>query len=577
MSPLARLRRCSLLALLALPCVAAPSDAVAQKPGAGERERERRPSKRMAAPAPVYDFAAEAIDANLLNPDAASLGATPGGAQDIGYARDRAAAGEIPHPNTFTPEGLFSEHDLPVAAGSRCAQTLCVRGEAIEATLLAQPEVRYLAQLGFASGLDPKTFQRAPLNLVVIVDRSGSMSGQPLELVRKSLHEVVRRHLRPGDRIAIVGYHSNAHIVLPSTPADQRRQINAAIDQLVSEGATALEDGLKLGFQVARQSKRGFRGTTRVMLFTDERPNVGRTDAGSFMAMAEQAAREGIGMTTVGVSTHFGAELATKVSSVRGGNLFFFPDANEMTKKFEESFDTMVTELAYDLKLTVRPAPGVKIAGVYGIPGAALKWQGDAIELDVKTIFLSRKKGAIYLGFAPSGSANLPATPVAAGARVGHVALGYVDTSGHQVREGVNLTRAHGSAASLGLTRGRLLVDEITTLRKATELHHEANDQEGAYRLVHALAGQFRHLQDPTLAGERALVLNLEATLARLSGHAGEADPEVKLDRVSGLPPKPSAVIPASATRHNLPQRSGPRNPMPVRGPQRFDLDGLTP
>ncbi|MCB9748726.1 MAG: VWA domain-containing protein [Myxococcales bacterium] len=544
-APRAVLRTLSVAAALAL-CSALPA-ADASPP----RDKEKR--HKMAAPAPatsVYDFEMDAVDGAMLNPYAApssaSMGATPGGAQDIGYARDRIKDGEVPHPNAFTPEGLFSEHDLPLGPGAhaqKCQQTLCVGGEAIASSLLVQPEVGYLAQLGFSSGLDPKTWKRAPLNLVVVVDRSGSMSGQPLELVRASLREVVQRHLRPGDQLAIVGYHSVAHVVLPSTPIRQRRAIDAAIEQLVSEGATALEDGLRLGFKVARDSARGFQGTTRVMLFTDERPNVGRTDAEGFMAMATRASLQGIGLTTVGVSTQFGAELAQKVSSVRGGNLFFFPDAAKMQDKFRDAFDTMVTELAYDLKLTVRPSPGVKIAGVYGIPGSALRWQGDAIELDVATIFLSRKKGAIYLAFAPAGSSSLPTRPLALGASVAHVGLAYEDTAGRQHRQGVALAQVAPERAGLGLRRGRLLVDEVSALKRATELHHENNDQEGAYQLVHSLASRMRHVQDSALHEERDTVLELERTLARLSGHAGEPGPASPVvDRVSGLPQRPAAI-----------------------------------
>ena len=107
--------------------------------GAPERERERE-RERAVHQSPMkmnaYDFSADAIDG--------SMGATPGGAQDIQYFRDRVKAGEIPHANTFTPEGLFSEHDLPLAAGRACDQTLCTVGEATGAALIAQPEVQYL-------------------------------------------------------------------------------------------------------------------------------------------------------------------------------------------------------------------------------------------------------------------------------------------------------------------------------------------------------------------------------------------------------------------------------------------------
>lgn len=470
---------------------------------------------------------------------APSMGATPGGAQDVAYFRDRVADGELPLPQTFTPEGLFSEHDLPVSTTGGCQLTFCVETESMPVSLLVANDVEFLGQLGFSSGLDPKTFKRAPLNLVAVVDRSGSMDGAPLELVRASLREVVGQ-LGPDDQISIVGYESTAHVMLRPTQIQDRKAILRAIDDLVSGGATAMEDGLEVGFELAERSAKKFQGSTRVMLFTDERPNVGRSDAGSFMAMARAASKRGVGLTTIGVSTHFGAELAQQISSVRGGNLFFFPDAHAMRDKFADEFDTMVTELAYELELAVAPAPGLKITGVYGVPGTALEWRDDTIVLNVETIFLSRRKGAIYVGLSRDGNANLPQQQLAPGDVIGQVQLRYEDAGDGKTRKTqAAFALVDRSAAGLGLTRGELLVDEATTLRRAMQLHHETNDQEGAYQLVRALHGRLRQAQDPELASERELVARLEDTLAQASGHAGESGPDaVKIDAITGLPPR---------------------------------------
>ena len=520
-SPSAALRLLTGLALCAATLL--PGLADGRSP---PRDDDERRHKSMAHPAPAmsYDFAD-------------SLGATPGGAQDISFFRDRVAAGEVPHANTFTPEGLFSEHDLPLTTRSKCAQTLCATGEAIASGLLVQPEVRYLAQLGFSSGLDPKTFKRSPVHLVAVIDKSGSMSGQPLELVKESLLKVLSQ-LGPDDELSIVLYGDRSHVYMQPTAIRDRPAIARQISGIASAGSTNMEEGLAVGFQLATSHK--FAGSTRVMLFTDERPNVGNTDARSFMGMARDASRAGVGMTTVGVGVQFGAELATAISSVRGGNLFFFPDAPKMQKVFEEEFDTMVTELAHDMQLELRPAKGLKIAGVYGIPGKALKWiDGGAISLSIETIFLSRKKGAIFVALASDTAPGLPETQVAPGTAVANVKLDYRERGGQQIRSAVALTTVPAAAASVGLVRGRLLVDQSTTLSKAATLHHEKNDQEGAYQAVHTLASIYRTTVDPTLADERTLVFNLERTLAKLSGHAGEpSTPLAGVDRVTGLPPR---------------------------------------
>jgi len=483
----------------------------------------------MRSPAPTMSF--EAMDV------AGEMGVTVGGAQDINYARDRIAAGEVPHPNVFTPEGLFSEHDLPIAARGPCRDTICADGVAARASLIAQPDVRYLAQLGFSSGLDPDTWRRAPLNLVAVVDTSCSMGGGPIETVRESLIEVADR-LGPQDRLSVVRYSDVVETVLPPTSPTNGAAIARGVERLRIAGSTYMEAGLKAGYALARRSAPGFDGTTRVMLFTDERPNVGRTDADSFMTMAEAAARAGVGMTTVGVATHFGAELAQKVSSVRGGNLVFFPDVATMKDTFAEDFDTLVTELAHDLRMEVAPGAGLEIAGIYGIPGEAMEWGDDgSIRLEVATLFLSKRKGAIYVALAPAGDSALPLRKYAPDAQIASVRLSYSPLEGRRVDRAVSMPLVRDSELGDGLLRGRLLVDEITTLKAATALHHEQNDQEGAYQLVHALASIFRSSADPTLAEERAMVFDLERTLAGLSGHAGE--PEVAQSprhKVTGLP-----------------------------------------
>jgi len=453
----------------------------------------------------------------------ATMSATPGGAQDVAFFRDRVRSGEVPHPSVFTPEGLFSEHHLPAAKGRQCRALLCPTSEATDARLLAHPDVRFLGQLGFATNIDAEKFERAPLDLVAVVDRSGSMSGV-LSLVRQSLLEVVDQ-LGPNDRISIVAYGDRAQVLLRPMPVDpsHRQRIVAAIRQLESGGSTAMEDGIRKGLQVARRNQ--LRGrTSRIMLFTDERPNVGVTDAHSFMGLARAGSKDGIGMTTVGVGVQFGAELATQISSVRGGNLFFFPDSSAMRAKFEAEFDTMVTELAHDMRLVVAPAAGMKVTGIYGIPGDKLKWTNNgAIEVEVETLFVSRKAGAIYFSLAPNGNPALPRAKFGPNATIATVQVEFTPVGAARRSTEVDVKRVAPRRASAGLARGLLLVDEATALREATRRHHEANDQEGAYQLVHALAGRFRRLRDSDMQDERALVLGLEQTLAVLSGHAGES------------------------------------------------------
>ena len=105
---------------------------------------------------------------------------TQGGAKDVNYLRGEVEQSRIPHPETFTAEGLLSEHSIVMDSGTPCAQVFCLVADSIDANLIAQPEARYLIGLGFATNIQSEGWHRKPLNLVATVDKSGSMNGAPL-------------------------------------------------------------------------------------------------------------------------------------------------------------------------------------------------------------------------------------------------------------------------------------------------------------------------------------------------------------------------------------------------------------
>ncbi len=454
------------------------------------------------------------------------FGATPGGAQDINYARAQIKIGKIPHPNTFRAEGLLSEHDLPLDAQIECETRLCVYGEAMPAEVLEMRESTHIAQIGFASGLDPNSWQRRPLNLIAVVDKSGSMNGQPLQLVRESLLAVLDQ-LGEEDQLSIVLYGDRSHVHLPPIPASEanRNSIQRSIAAIASLGSTNMEDGLRVGYKVARNSAAAFDGATRLMLFTDERPNTGNTSKGGFMGQMREGSKRGFGLTTIGVGVQFGAELANAISSARGGNLFYFPDCDTMVETFETEFSTMVTELAYDFELNISPARGLRLTGVYGIPGDMLKWSQDgrSLSMKVETLFLSLRKGAIYFTLGADGDADLPPKRLDPSYPIATTSIGYKSAGTEtEHRQRFDFRAGAREEASLGLTRGELLINQYVSLKKATTAHRVDNDQTEAYRIVQSLSYLLEHANDPELDAEQEMVARLERELAFLSGMGDE-------------------------------------------------------
>jgi Ca-activated chloride channel family protein len=457
---------------------------------------------------------------------------TVGGARDAKFARAEVAGGRIPHPDSFTVEGLLGEHDLTLPTARDCRQLLCLVGEATPAHLPTLPHATYLVELGFASNIDEATWRRQPLNLIAVIDKSGSMSGAPLGLVKRSLRGLIK-NLDDGDQLSIVLYGDRSHLYLQPTRASAETlpELLRAVEGIQSAGSTNMEAGLTVGYDLARKTKSAYEGVTRVALFTDERPNVGRTDEGSFSAMAREASLQGIGLTTIGVGVQFDSGLATALSSTRGGNLFFLDGPETADALFTDELDYMVSELAHDLLVTLRPGDGFKIAGIYGVPGEVLGWHdATSVTISVPTLFLSRRGGGLFVSLAPEDKfADLPARPLAAGAPLLTASHSYVPVGGTS-ESGSLAVDTPAAVPSDALALGHALIDEYLSLRAATAAHYIENDQSEAYALVRDLYRRLSVAQPRTvrrdLAGERQTVAGLLDRVAFLSGHGSEISRE---------------------------------------------------
>jgi Ca-activated chloride channel family protein len=447
-----------------------------------------------------------------------------GGAQDIQHFREAAEEGEMPRPESLTVEGLMGEHNLTLPSRSGCDQLMCLTTESVRAALPTRPEDKVFVGLGFSSNVEPAQL-RQPLNLVAVVDKSGSMQGEPLERVKLSLAQIVRQ-MRPEDQISVVLYGDQSHIFLPPTRiASGRDAALRAIAEIKSAGSTNMEAGLKVGYQLAFDTAPAFTGRTRLMLFTDEQPNVGRTDAGSFVGMAEAASRQKIGLTTIGVGVQFDGALAAKVSSARGGNLFFIAKDEDVKTVFGDQLDAMVTEVAHDVRIRLMPAPGYRISGVFGVPDGLMTNAGEGeVAITVPTAFLSRNGGGIFVSVAKAGArAHLPATELARGRPLLSAALNYVSAADDRRGSQRVVAGSPSNTPSTALQVAHALVDEYLVLKDATLAFHRDGKPKQAFQLLTGLSSRLSSLSVATLHGERTLVARLLAKAALHSGYGGEA------------------------------------------------------
>ena len=205
-------------------------------------------------------------------------------------------------------------------------------------------------------GLKGKTFEddeRPPVNLVFLIDVSGSMN-QPnkLPLVKESLQMLVKK-LTDRDRISIVVYRGAAGVVLPPTSCEQRKVIERAIERLQAGGSTAGGAGIQLAYDQAQENFVPEQ-VNRVILCTDGDFNVGISSESALNRLIEEKAKTGIFLTVLGFGRGNLKDARMEMLADRGnGNYGYIDTLLEAHKMLvEQSSGTLVT-IAKDVKIQV--------------------------------------------------------------------------------------------------------------------------------------------------------------------------------------------------------------------------------
>jgi Ca-activated chloride channel homolog len=297
-------------------------------------------------------------------PGDAGGGVSFGGAQDIGQLREILDRGEIPGPDTFDANGFFNEHfNAPPPA--LCGELLCaVPGLSVGRGWIDGRHQAAL-QVSVISTADPASYERLPMNLVVVVDHSGSMASDGrLTKVKVGLHALIDR-LRDEDRLAVVEFDDQADVVAPFGQALDRPSLHAIVERMQPGGATNIFDGLRLGFVLLGDAPPSER-QNRVILLSDGLATAGDTSQTSIMQMARGFVQRGIGLTTIGVGADFDVNLMRGLAEQGAGNFYFLEDAAAATEVFTDELDYFMQPIALDVQLEAAASPGYRFGEVVG-------------------------------------------------------------------------------------------------------------------------------------------------------------------------------------------------------------------
>jgi len=204
----------------------------------------------------------------------------------------------------------------------------------------------------------PDKESRLPLNLSLVLDRSGSMDGEPLEEAKSCARMLVER-LNSNDRLSVVTYDGEVDVLSPSARVTDKDKLKRQIGRINSGGVTALYDGWSVGAeQVALHADKNY--LSRVLLLSDGQANRGQTDESIISEHCLSMAEYGVTTSTYGLSRHFNENLMTAMAKAGQGQAHYGQTAVDLLDPFEQEFDLMEAILARRMRLRIMPEVGVK-------------------------------------------------------------------------------------------------------------------------------------------------------------------------------------------------------------------------
>jgi Ca-activated chloride channel homolog len=225
----------------------------------------------------------------------------------------------------------------------------------------------------------PEKPQRVPVNLALVVDRSGSMDGAKMQDAKRAAVALVRQ-LQPGDRLALVHYGSDV-TVAPSVEinADTRAGLLRLIDGIQVNGSTNISGGLSAGATAVSLYAKEYR-VTRVILLSDGQPTDGVTSTSGLAAEVTRMREQGITVSALGVGTGFNDSLMRAMAEAGGGFSGFISDSSELASIFTRELDQAASTVARGVSLALTLPPGVTGVEVMGVPSTR---QGDTVRIPV--------------------------------------------------------------------------------------------------------------------------------------------------------------------------------------------------
>lgn len=221
---------------------------------------------------------------------------------------------------------------------------------------LDEPQMLYVI-LELEAPTEARLSPAPPLNVCIVIDRSTSMQGEKMDIVKAAAIQVLR-NLRPQDILSVVTFSDRAEVIIPASYYQERTRLEAKIQMIQPSGATEIYQGLELGAKEVMRSVDSKR-VNHIILLTD-----GQTygDEQQCLALASKLAERGIGISGMGIGKEWNDIFLDVLATRTGGSSAYMAQPQDIKRLLLEKFNALAQTYADDIALTLATVDGVELS-----------------------------------------------------------------------------------------------------------------------------------------------------------------------------------------------------------------------